>query len=570
MEMSRRSFLKTAGAVSAAATVAGAAVASADEAAGEKLLTAADVQGKWAFEVPPAAITDDQIVDTVEADLIVVGAGTSGLVCANAALDEGLNVCLISASSIPCSRGGSNNAAYSKVMERLGIPRQPVYAIQKEILANQNCVDQRKWYKYYNQSEEAFNYVIDLAEEAGLYVGLEQSNQIKESSLYYQPLGTHTFLDSIESTRAGMSQQLLVEALAKRLVDEGGRLDYRMRGYELVRGGVVNGTEGRVDAIIAQNLDDETYVKYVGTKAIVLATGDFSTDRDMMTKYCADYVGMVPDESYDAEVDYDDISLTTGGVYKGDGQKMGLWIGAAWQKNLTATPMYGPRTAGPAVHRCQNFFGLLVDRNGRRFMDEYEGRSLGPINQSLQAGAVSYAIWDAELVNRFVWYDQSYVHEMRDETIRDPEAIKAGWDAMAERGAYWKADTIEELVELAGLPASTVDEVARYNKFCEEGFDGDFYKDPEFLMPVTTPPFYCQRSSYKGGQLHTVLGGLRTNSEMQVCDADDNPIPGLYNVGAMVGDMYAGMYTFMIAGLNYGCTCITFGYLTGKYVAANE
>ena len=68
----------------------------------------------------------------------------------------------------------------------------------------------------------------------------------------------------------------------------------------------------------------------------------------------------------------------------------------------------------------------------------------------------------------------------------------------------------------------------------------------------------------------TVLGGLNTNVNMQVCDAEDKVIPGLYNVGTMVGDMFAGTYTFMIEGANYGMTCVTFGYLTGKYIAENE
>lgn len=57
---------------------------------------------------------------------------------------------------------------------------------------------------------------------------------------------------------------------------------------------------------------------------------------------------------------------------------------------------------------------------------------------------------------------------------------------------------------------------------------------------------------------------------MQVCDADDIPIPGLYNVGIMVGDMYANIYTFMIEGFNYGACCLTFGHLTGKYIVENE
>lgn len=570
MELSRRSFIATTAVAGAAGALTAAASTAAAAEDTTEYLTTDDVKKQWAFEIPPAAITDDQIVETIEADLVVIGAGTSGLVTANSAIDEGLDVVLIAASSLPISRGGSNNAIYSKLMEEEGIPRQDIEVIRKEILANYNYVDQRKWYKYYNNSEEAMNYVIDIARDAGIYVGLEQSNQMKEDSLYYQPLGTHTFLATQDTPSAGFTQQVLVEELARVFVEKGGQLFYRTAGYELVRGGQPNGTEGRVEAIIAKNLDDGTYHKYVGRKAIVMAAGDFSTDRDMMNKYCPHFANLIPDESYDSEVDYDNGALVTGGVYKGDMHKAGLWVGAAWQKNGEVVPMYGASSAGPTVHRCQNFFGLLVDRSGRRFMNEYEGRALGPINQSLQAGSKSYAIWDADYVNHFVWYNQSYVHEIREETKRSTEEMLETWNENVESGTYLRADTLEELVEVAGLPASTIDEINRYNEMCDQGEDTDFYKDPDLLIPVKTPPFYCHVMDYSNGQLHTVLGGLRTNSEMQVCDAEDNPIPGLYNVGSMVGDFYSGVYTFMIGGLNYGATCITFGYLTGKYIAANE
>ena len=85
--------------------------------------------GKWAFEIPDAAITD--IAETIEADVVVVGAGTGGLTVANAVAEDGGNVVLISASSKPISRGGSNHATYSKAMEALNIPRNDALFTKK-------------------------------------------------------------------------------------------------------------------------------------------------------------------------------------------------------------------------------------------------------------------------------------------------------------------------------------------------------------------------------------------------------------------------------------------------------
>ncbi len=68
----------------------------------------------------------------------------------------------------------------------------------------------------------------------------------------------------------------------------------------------------------------------------------------------------------------------------------------------------------------------------------------------------------------------------------------------------------------------------------------------------------------------TVMGGLRTNHKLQVCEEDDTPIEGLFNVGCMVGDMYANTYNFAVPGHSYGINCITFGYLLGHDLANGE
>ena len=76
-----------------------------------------------------------------------------------------------------------------------------------------------------------------------------------------------------------------------------------------------------MSAIVAKD-PDGNYVKYVGRKGIVLATGDFSANQDMMAKYCS---WVAPLLQYN-EVDYDAM-FQFGGLGPGDGQKMGLWAG---------------------------------------------------------------------------------------------------------------------------------------------------------------------------------------------------------------------------------------------------
>lgn len=248
--------------------------------------------------------------------------------------------------------------------------------------------------------------------------------------------------------------------------------------------------------------------------------------------------------------------------------KAALWAGAAWQKTVPNCAMIGTFSVGATVNRYQNFWGLLLDRNGERFMNEYESRALGPIAQSMQDGSVTYAIWDTGWYDHFEWFDIKHAEQTKVARTRDE--VIAEWDKKVEDGTAVKADSIEELVEAAGLPETAVQSIERYNELCKKGLDEDFYKDPDMLIPIETPPFYCETNDYSQVRFYTVLGGLRTNKYCQVCDERDDPLPGLYNVGSMVGDLFAGVYTFMMQGGNYGVACLTLGYLTGKHIAENE
>ena len=87
------------------------------------------------------------------------------------------------------------------------------------------------------------------------------------------------------------------------------------------------------------------------------------------------------------------------------------------------------------------------------------------------------------------------------------------------------------------------------------------------MIPVSKAPFYGASSDTSF--FLTILGGLRTDENMRVCDKDDNPIEGLYNVGSMAGDMFYAQYTYMIPGFTYGSN-LTLSYLTGKYIVENE
>jgi len=564
-KFSRRNFIKGAAVVTGGGVLAACApkiaasptsVPTAAAATGTNVVNAATVAAqKWSFEIPPAAIPDSQITNTVTADIIIVGAGTSGLVCANSAAENSAKVVLISASKANISRGGSNHAMNSKVMQNSGYPiPDPDTLLRRELISAGYNVDQDKWWKFGKNSEEAMNWLIDKMEAAGYKTVLEIGAVEPNNGPMTMPIGSHSWIGG-GITASGAGQQLVVDTLAKTAKAAGVQIIYTMVAKQLVR---ENNNTGRVTAVIAQGADGK-YTKYVGTKAIVMAMGDFSADQEMMAKYCP--LGL-PTLDSTGDMGYD-TGLKLGGLFKGDGQKMGLWIGAAWQKTVPNCPMIlggpGPGPAPYSAHR-----GLIVNKDGIRYGNEDVTFAFAGLSQLHQPEYKSYAIWGTNYAEGAApWVIQGQVWGDPPKPVAD---VIAGWEISVTSKAYVKADTIEGVISALGLPADvTKATVDRYNQLAQNGVDEDFFKRKAMLIPINTAPYYGAVSAKP--LFLTVLGGLRTNLNMQVCDANDQPILGLYNIGTMVGDYFNNMYNFIVEGNNLGANCVTFGYMTGKYIA---
>ena len=548
----------------------GTSVAMADEAP-QTGMTAADWEGKWAFEIAPAPIID--IARTVEAEVVVVGAGYSGMACATSAQQHGLTTVVVSGSNGVTCRGGSNNATYSRVMEAAGIAREDfdienVY--QEEIVsACGNRVDSTKWSRYANNSEEAMNWLLDMTEARGIGCCLEGCNSDPDDPRNPSHMfpASHCFITE-DLTFAGIGQIFAMNSLEDEFKTQGGECYYAHVAKQLTRNGIANGTEGRVDGVIAQN-DEGEYILFRASKAVVLATGDFSRDRDMLAKYCPQAIDFVnwekaaywdKAEGYDYGLHPDE----SAGLFHGDGHKMGLWVGAAWQKTWPCcTNIQGSWVCANQPYGSHR--GLIVNNKGIRYNNEDCNGGASAMSAQMQPDHESICIWGANYAEDAApWH--SFGQHNGDPAI-DPADIVAGWEENVAGGTYFKCDTIEELAECLNIPVEqTVATVERYNELCDLGRDLDFFKKAKHMVRIN-PPYYGAYNTLP--QFFTVHGGLRTNTNMQVCAEDDTPIPGLYNVGTMVGDFFANIYTFRIQGQSYG-SCLTFGYLTGKYIAENE
>lgn len=513
---------------------------------------------KWSFEIPPDPIPDSEIAETVEADIIVVGAGVSGLVVANSAVENGAKVVLIAASAAPVFRGGSFHSARSKHMKEVGL--EPPYDVDRffrtQIAEASYNVDQDKWYKFYNHSEEAMDWLIDKMEAAGFQTVLEKGNVEPNDGPMHTYPGSHSWIND-EMRMAGLSAGFVVSVLADNAAAAGVDIRYKVVAKQLVR---EDNNTGRVTAVIAQG-EDGAYTKYVGSKAIILATGDFSADREMMAKYSPWAMPLLNDAG---DMGYDN-TFKFGGLYKGDGHKMGLWVGAAWQRTFPNPPMIQGKWTG-ANQPYGSHRGLQVNKNGVRYTNEDINGPFQGVVALRQPEYKAYAIWDSTYAEKAApWYGFGMI-EGSDPI--PPSAMVDRWESEVESGALVKADTVEAVIEALGLPLeATKATIDQYNEYCDAGEDLQYHKRPELLVSIKEGPFY-------GGEIGvpdflTVMGGLRTNINMQVCDENDEPIPGLYNLGVMIGDYYANFYNFLVAGNNLGACCLTFGYLTGRDIATD-
>ena len=546
--LSRRAFLGlgATAAVAAGAGLAGCAPAtSADSGAktsGEDASGTASGEARYAWEVAPEPITD--IASTVDTDILVIGAGLAGCACAAAAAEKGGKVTVVEKTSSWNGRGGGFGAINSHYMDELGIKVDKVNAKQHWIAQCASRANEDLITKFFNNSEEASNWLLAKAEAVGgtAMVGAFYSHD----DVYAEQPGYHmlTIPEEAGLTSTGFAG---AELCYNDAVRDGAEFVFDSPAVQLVKEGA------RVVGCICET--DDGYVQYNASKGVVLCTGDIGGDAEMVKAYapiCAEY-GQ-PRSQY-----------TPVGVNTGDGHKMGMWVGAQLQ-DLPLPTMMHPQAF------CW-FHGpfLFVNDNGERFMCEdtwVQGKSLAINRQpNGEAWSIFDANWQTDLVNGLPYGGGMFWDSFRpygSDLELAPQYFETQIPAYIEAGNAYQADTLDELAEKIGCDADTFKAtVERYNGMCEAGEDTDYYKKPVFLTPVKEGPFYALKV---GPALLAIPGGLRTNVDFQCLDAEGQPIEGLYALGNVMGDICAVDYPINVAGNSHG-RCITYGYLLGHELA---
>jgi fumarate reductase flavoprotein subunit len=536
--VSRRSFLSRT-ALGAAGMgllgVAGFGSKNAEAASAEALEFAKSSDGgaTLSFMPKPKPIPEKEIKATLTFDVIVVGAGASGVPAALSAAENGAKVAVIQKHPMPVSQGNTGSGIDLATSEKAGIE-----ALVAKLMADNNhrCNPAllRQW--AYN-SGEAVRWVIDRAKRAGSPVvdqGTGPQHGIGKVNGYTLNYVTSFFGPKPYTTGDGMRH------LAKTAEQAGVKFFFNMPAQQLVQS-----KTGEVVGVIARGRDGK-YTRFLAKKGVILATGDYQNNEAMCEYF-------IPDLKHFGRKQMD---------RTGDGFALAYWAGGVIEP-IGHTKMLHDFDAGPAS-MCDMPF-LAVNRQGKRFVNETVDMSLfnNYLRDAKNAGHYCQ-IFDANYMTQAAKWPGKLVppEGLKNYMPDDPSPKKGVFDSLINTHV---ADTLEELArKLEVDPATFVATVKRYNEVVASGKDSDFGKPADRLIPILKAPFY---GIHRRVRVSTICSGMLVNENHQALDADGKPIKGLYAIGNLGGGFYGGVdYPLTVFGLSLG-RCYTFGYLAGRHVA---
>ena len=465
---------------------------------------------------------------TVEADVVVVGAGGAGMTAAITAAAEGKNVVILESQSMVGGNsvratGGMNagKTVYqdeNEFGESAGVEKTlktaaEKYADNETITALAKTVSEQ-WAAYQANPTGYFDSVelmeldtmiggkgindpelvetlcansadaIDWLDEHGITLHNVSSFGGASVKRIHRPVNAEGKTVSVGSYMIPLLQENCEKAGVKMMLDT-------------TATEILTDANGAAVGVKATGASGETVT--VNAKAVVLASGGFGANLDMVVKYKPELKGFM---------------TTNAPGIQGQGIEMAEAIGAATvdMDQIQIHPTVEANTAALITEGLRGDGAVLINAEGKRFIDEVGTRDVVSAAEIAQTGSYSWLVVD--------------------QAMADASSVIQGY---IKKGYTVTGETYEELGKAMGVDAAAFAETMdKWNGYVEAKNDPDFGRT-SFANPLNTAPYYAVKVT---AGVHHTMGGLKINANTEVLNEKGEVIPGLFAAGEVTGGVH--------------------------------
>ena len=494
---------------------------------------------------------------TVDADVVVVGAGGAGMTAAISAAADGLKVVVVESQAMVGGNSvratGGMNAAKTPLQDKntfgesAGVEKTLAaaegYADNETITALAATVSEQ--WEAYKANPEGYFDSVELMELDTMIGGKGINNPELVKTLCSNTADSIVWLDSVGAslTSVGAFGGASVKRIHRPVNAEGKTLsvgayivpilekNLQDAGVEIILNTTVDTilTDANGAACGVSGVANDGSKLTVNADAVILTTGGFGANLDMVVSYKPELAGFM---------------TTNAAGIQGQGIKMAEALGAATvdMDQIQIHPTVEANTASLITEGLRGDGAILVNAEGKRFFDEVSTRDKVSAAEIAQPGSYSYLIVD--------------------QAMADASNVIQGY---IKKGFTTQGETYEELAKALGMDeAAFAETMNTWNGYVEAKNDPEFGRT-SFANPLNTAPYYAIKVT---AGVHHTMGGLKINPAAEVLTEDGSAIAGLFAAGEVTG----GVHGANRLGGNAVADFVVFGRIAAQsaadYVAA--